>query len=142
MNETKRLSDEVVRLILDEQERQQGMFIHNMSMDTYLEKLGIGAEIVSDMIRGRCRGFVAYYCNDYETKSAFISLVLVDSQDRGLGLGRALTDFVLNTSKLRGFTSCQLEVKVDNTPAYNMYVSQGFKFIEERGESHLLGMKL
>ena len=33
-------------------------------MDTYLAKLGEKAEIVSDVIGGRCRGFVAFYCND------------------------------------------------------------------------------
>ncbi|MEI6827061.1 MAG: GNAT family N-acetyltransferase [Desulfuromonadales bacterium] len=142
MGATNRLSDEIVSLIMDEQERQQGRFIHNMPMETYLDKLGTGAEIVSNSIQGRCRGFVAYYCNDYKTKTAFITLVLVDQQDRGLGLGKALTDFVLNISKLRGFTSCQLEVKSDNMIAYSMYVSQGFEFIEERGESHLLGAVL
>ena len=142
MSETNRLSNEVVRLILDEHERQQGKFINNLTIETYLEKLGTRAEIVSVTIRGRCRGFVAYYCNDFEAKTAFITLVLVDPQDRGQGLGTGLTDFVLHTAKLRGFTSCQLEVKAKNTVAYNMYVSQGFKFIEERGDSHLLGMDL
>ncbi len=96
------LHDSIKSLILEEQARQNGLFVQYVDMDTYLAKLGAIAEIVSDSIGGRCRGFVAYYCNDMDTKIAFISLVLVDPRDRGLGLGQALTAFVLSVAKQSG----------------------------------------
>jgi len=58
------ISDQIKSLILEEQARQNGLFIQHVDMDTYLAKLGEKAEIVSDSTGGRCRGFVAFYCNN------------------------------------------------------------------------------
>ena len=136
------LSDQIKLLIMEEQARQEGRFIQNVDMEMYLDKLGAKAEIVSDSIGGRCRGFVAFYCNDMVTKKAFITLVLVDPRDRGLGLGKALTEFALSVAKHRGFIACGLEVNKNNRAAYNMYLSQGFHLVEDRGEMHLLEVGL
>lgn len=131
------LFNSIKTLILKEQSRQNGQFI-KVELDAYLAKLEANAEIVSDVIDGRCRGFVAYYCNDVQTKIAYITLVLVDPQDRGLGLGQALTAFVLSIAKYRGYMACRLEVNKANQVAYNMYLSNGFSLVEDRGEMYLL----
>ncbi len=136
------LSEQIVAMILEEQSRQDGRFIHRADLDAYLTKLGEKAEIVSDSIGGRCRGFVAFYCNDMATKKAFITLVLVDPRDRGLGLGQALVGFVLNVARLRGFVACQLEVSKENQVACKMYLAQGFRLVEDRGEMQLLETSL
>lgn len=128
-------------LILDEQFRQNGQFV-KVDLNAYLDKLEAKAEIVADFIDGRCRGFVAYYCNDIQTKLAFITLVLVGPQDRGLGLGQALTLFVLNIARSRGFKVCRLEVNKANQIAYNMYLAQGFYLVEDRGGMYLLEVAL
>lgn len=136
------LPDSIKSLILEEQERQGGRFVQGVDMDIYLAKLGAKAEIVSDSIGGRCRGFVAFYCNDIETKKAFITLVMVDPSDRGLGIGKALVAYVLSVAKQRGFIACGLEVSKSNQVAYNMYLSQGFQLVEERGEMYRLEVSL
>jgi len=136
------LSDPIKTLILEEQARQDGRFVQHVDMDTYLAKLGEKAEIVSDSVGGRCRGFVAFYCNDMDTKKAFVTLVLVDPRDRGSGLGKALMEFVLSVARHRGFKSCLLEVSRRNQVAYTMYLSQGFHLVENRGEMHLLEIGL
>ena len=132
------LSDSIRSLILAEHARQDSRFIEDVDLDSYLAKLGEKAEIVSDSLSGRCRGFVAFYCNDMSTRQAYITLVLVDPRDRGLGIGRALVAFVLNVARLRGFTSCRLEVGKDNQVAGGMYRSQGFEVIEERPLKYLM----
>jgi ribosomal protein S18 acetylase RimI-like enzyme len=142
MEVVKMLSDSIKSLILEEQACQEGRFIQNGDMEMYLDKLGAKAEIVSDSIGGRCRGFVAFYCNNMDTKKAFITLVLVDPRDRGLGLGKALMEFVLSVAKHRGFIACGLEVSKNNQVAYNMYLSQGFQLVEDRGEMCLLEVGL
>jgi ribosomal protein S18 acetylase RimI-like enzyme len=142
MEVVKMLSDSIKSLILEEQACQKGRFIQNIDMEMYLDKLDANAEIVSDSIGGRCRGFVAFYCNDVYTKKAFITLILVDPRDRGLGLGKALVEFVLSVAKHRGFISCRLEVSRKNQVAYNMYLSQGFHLVEDRGEIYLLEVDL
>jgi ribosomal protein S18 acetylase RimI-like enzyme len=139
---TRMLSDSIKSLILEEQARQDSRFIEGVDLDVYLAKLGDAAEIVSDSVAGRCRGLVAFYCNDMTTKRAFITLVLVDPRDRGLGLARALVAFVLTVAKRRGFLSCRLEVHKQNETAYNMYLSLGFRVAEDRVHRYLLEIDL
>lgn len=132
------ISDQIKSLILEEQPRQGGHFVRNVDMDTYLAKLGEKAEIVSDVIDGHCRGFVVFYCNDVNTRKAFITFVMVDPRDRGVGIGQALVDFVFSVARSKGFNSCQLEVSKSNQPAYNLFRSKGFQLVEDRGEIYLM----
>lgn len=136
------LPDQIVSMILDEQSRQGGNFIQGVDVNSYLTKLGEKAEIVADFLGGRCRGFVAFYCNDMNSKKAFITLVLVDPRDRGLGLGQALVDFVFNVARHRGFEVCQLEVRKSNQAAYKLYLAKGFRLLEERGDIYLMEARL
>jgi ribosomal protein S18 acetylase RimI-like enzyme len=131
------LNDDVRALILAEQQRQAGQFITGVDVESYLVKLEAHAEILSDSVPGRCRGFVAYYCNDQATRRAYITLVLVHPDDRGSGLGRTLVECVLNLARQRGFGSCRLEVGKDNRPARHLYAGLGFRAIEDRGDKEL-----
>jgi ribosomal protein S18 acetylase RimI-like enzyme len=136
------LPEPVRLLILEEQARQDNRFLEDVDLDAYLIKLSGRAEILSDSIDRRCRGFVAFYCNDEATKQAFITLVLVDPRDRGLGIGPALVTCVLDITKRRGFTSCRLEVARRNEAAHAMYRSLGFRVVEERGPKDVMEIAL
>jgi ribosomal protein S18 acetylase RimI-like enzyme len=129
-------------LILDEQARLENQFIAGVELEGYLGKLGDSAEILSDCAGSRCRGFVAFYCNDTTTRQAYITLVLVDPGDRGTGLGGALVGAVLEIARRRGFTSCRLEVAKRNEAARALYVSLGFRVVEDRAEKDLLEIAL
>ena len=135
------LSESIKALIRDEQGRPAS-FIKDVELDPYLAKLDAHAEILSESLNGQCRGFVAFYCNDLTTKQAFITLVLVDPQDRGQGIGRALVEHVLTIARRRGFTSCRLEVNRQNQIAHDLYRSQGFRLVEERPQTVLLEIDL
>lgn len=119
-------------MIRAEQASQAGRFVDNADLDAYLDKLDTRAEVVADTDAGRCRGFVAFYCNNMETRRAFITLVLVAPQDRGSGVGRALVSRALDVCRDRGFTSCGLEVRSDNDAAIALYSSLGFVMVSER----------
>jgi ribosomal protein S18 acetylase RimI-like enzyme len=136
------LPESIRSLILDEQARLDNHFIEGVDLDAYLAKLGDSAEILSDSAAGRCRGVVAFYCNDATTRQAYITLVLVDPGDRGSGLGRALVGGVLDIARRRGFTSCRLEVAKRNDIARAMYLAIGFRVIEDRTEKDLLEIAL
>jgi ribosomal protein S18 acetylase RimI-like enzyme len=131
------LHDAVRALIVDEQQRQAGQFISGVDLDAYLEKLGAHAEILVNSTPDRCRGFVAYYCNDTATRRAYITLVLVHPDDRGAGIGRTLVGCVLSLARQRGFLSCRLEVGRDNRFARDLYSSLGFRVIEDRDQKEL-----
>ena len=66
-----------------------------MDLDQYLTKLGRQSEIVSLTRWDRCRGFIAFYCNNTTTRRAYITLMAVSPSDRRTGLGRALVMSVL-----------------------------------------------
>jgi ribosomal protein S18 acetylase RimI-like enzyme len=136
------LCESIKTLILGEHARQGSDFIEGVDIDLYLAKLGEEAEIMSDSIPGRCRGFVAFYGNDLVAKKAYITLVLVDPRDRGQGLGKALVASVLDVAKHRGFRSCGLEVTKSNEVAYAMYLSLGFRVAEVRDRRYLLEIAL
>jgi ribosomal-protein-alanine N-acetyltransferase len=136
------LPDSITSLIRDEQARVGGRFIEGVDLETYITKLGDKAEIVSDIVPGRCRGFVAFYCNDLTTRRAYITLVLVHPDDRGSGVGRALVDAVLALAKSRGFVACALEVSKTNEAAYGLYTDRGFRPVGDRGGKQLLEIDL
>ena len=134
------LPDDIARLIREEQARQAGRFVAGVDLEAYLAKLAKQAEIVSDDVGGRCRGFVAFYCNDAATRQAYITLVLVEPGHRGQGIGRTLVARVLDLARSRGFTSCRLEVEGTNTAARAMYEDLGFRIVESRGPKDLLAI--
>lgn len=136
------LTDAIVSLIRAEQARQQDRFVEGVDFEAYLAKLGERAEILADTEGDRCRGVVAFYANDRATRQAFITMVLVDPLDRGLGLGRALVACVLELVKRRGFASCRLEVAKDNAAAHAIYRELGFKTIADRGTKDLMSVAL
>lgn len=136
------MTDPIKTLILEEQARQSNRFIEGVDLDAYLRRLDERAEVLSDCEAARCRGFVAYYCNNAASKQAYITLVLVAPQDRETGLGRALVTAVLDICRRRGFTTCRLEVRSDNAAALAMYQSLGFTQAEERDGKRLLEIAL
>lgn len=136
------LPESITALIRDEQSRQANHFIEGVDLESYLAKLGEKAEILSDSAEDRCRGFVAFYCNDRATRCAYITLVLVDPRDRGLGIGRTLVAGVLDLARGRGFATCRLEVATRSEAARAMYSALGFRVIEERAGKELMEIAL
>ena len=136
------LPDAIRALIEEEQRRQNGHLVEGIELDQYLKKLGDFAELVSDSVAGRCRGFVAFYCNDESTKQAYITMVLVAPEHRRLGIGSALVSCVLDLARRRGFTTCRLEVAESNADAFAIYSALGFVLVERRGDRQLLEVRL
>lgn len=136
------LPDAIRSLVLDEHAREPQHFLDGVDVDAYLAKLADRAEVLCDWASGRCRGVVAFYCNDEATRQAFITLVLVDPRDRRLGIGRALVSCVLELARQRGFTSCRLEVARHNDTAHDLYASLGFRVVETRSRTDVLEIGL
>lgn len=132
------LAAAIKALILDEQARQAGRFVEGVNLDAYLQRLDERAELLSEFDGERCRGFVAFYCNDAVSQRAFITLVVVAPEDRSTGLGRAMVTRVLDLCRQRGFATCRLEVRGDNVAALAMYQALGFATVEERVGRHLM----
>jgi len=129
-------------LIRAEQARAKGEFIKYAPIDVYLEKLKSKAEFVDHSVEGECAGFVAFYCNDYVGRIAFITLVLVSPEYRGLGISKCLLRRVLDVCRSRDFEKCCLEVRANNVSAIRLYDSFGFTVTEDRKGAYLMTASL
>lgn len=133
-------SEEIKKLIIDEQSRHDNFVSGNV--DDYITKLVNNADFVAAFHGEICQGFVAYYCNNVASRVAYITLVLVVPDYRGVGLGQSLVSFVLIHAKKKGFVKCRLEVDSNNETALALYKKLGFRIIENRVNKILLEVSL
>jgi ribosomal protein S18 acetylase RimI-like enzyme len=133
----------VEALIRAEQARLGDEFIDATTpLDHFLAKLGAHAEVLALSAGARCRGAVAFYCNDTVRRIAYVTLVVVDPQDRGQGIGEVLVSGVLALARKRGFATCRLEVRKENRAARALYAALGFHLAADRGDRELLEVAL
>lgn len=70
-------------------------------------------------------GFIAYYVND-ETKTAYISMIIIQKAYQGQGIGSVLLDAMLADCKNASQQSVRLEVANENKKAIGFYEKRGF----------------
>ena len=87
---------------------------------------------------GRLAGLVAVYCNDSETRAAYITSVSVVREFLGAGVGSKLLGMCISYVKLNSFIEIVLEVNVRNAPAVKLYQKYGFAIFEHKGSSALM----
>lgn len=73
-------------------------------------------------------GFLNLYCNNFETRKAYICNVYILDEYRGKGLSKKLVDEAISISYLNNFDSIVLHVAEDNVKAINLYKGYGFEF--------------
>lgn len=132
--------DEIANLI--RAESASGAIFADIDVDEYLRKLVASAEFCVHLDKGRCAGFVAYYCNDETTRIAYITLILLAREARGSGIGRALTQYVIGQARERGFVACRLQVRKSNPRAQKFYRELGFEKIGADEVRDLMEFKL
>lgn len=120
-------------LVRSENAKQGGRLVQGISIDEYLIKIKERAEFLFHYIDGRCAGFVAFYCNDRRADQAFITLLLVSPEFRGMKVASTLLEGVFSIARSRGFTTCLLEVNNDNYPALHLYEKIGFRSASSEG---------
>ncbi|MBQ8945155.1 MAG: GNAT family N-acetyltransferase [Clostridia bacterium] len=71
---------------------------------------------------------------EYSTRPGerlYFSRLIVKKEERGRGYGEAISQFMLNLAKDKGFAEIALGVDCDNTAAVNLYKKLGFEIYEE-----------
>lgn len=79
------------------------------------------AKTESDII-----GICAFYCNDFDTKTAFLSTIIIDAKQQGAGVGGGLLKCAKEYCLDQGMYYFRLEVANDNYPAIHFYEKNGF----------------
>lgn len=118
------------------------LFDQNVNEESKLnalaDKFARFAEVAVAQENDTCLGYVAYYCNNQETKTAYISIIVIKKEYQGKGVGSLLYNSVISVLKQKGFTTLKLEVAKQNTTALSFYSKKGFNVIEDRSSSFLL----
>ena len=82
------------------------------------------------------QGFSAFYSNDDNLKTAYISFIAVAEDYRGNRIGSLLLNQVINIALQNNMTYIKLEVKKSNT-AHDFYKKNGFKYWGEASENSI-----
>lgn len=134
--------EDIRNLIFAEQNIQSGMLVRSVSVEEYIQKIQEHAEFLAHYAARSCLGFVSFYCNDFESKRGYITMVLVSESGRGKGVAKQLVFGVLNIMRSRGYRTCDLEVFRSNHLAYNLYIKCGFRVVQESEESFKMSVDL
>ena len=108
--------------------------LSDSEIEGYLLKIDSLSIFEKYYIENNLAGFVSFYCNNEESKEAFITMVLVDESYRGKGIAQKLIIEVIDIIKEQGFLKCNLEVKADNVNAIKLYSKIGFSESYRKGD--------
>ena len=100
-------------------------------INAYSEKLSRNARVLCQYVNDKCTGFCAYYANDMNTKTGYITQIAIHEDFRRQGLGRRLIRECIDDMKRSGMNRVRLEVRKDNDGAIAFYKSEGLAFESE-----------
>ena len=76
-------------------------------------------------------GFIAYYANNLESKTAYITMIATLPEYRGKHIGQSLMDYCKKDITAKDFSFIKLEVGKENHIAQKFYQKNGFVIIDE-----------
>lgn len=100
-----------------------------VNLKDYIDKILDKAQIITEINNeGIIQGLVVLYCNDEQTRKAYIPLCGVDKKHRGKGVAKSLMEKAISIVKNAGYHT--LAVHSNNPIAINLYEKLGFRIIE------------
>jgi len=112
-----------------------------VNLSQYANKLYKNAEIIYKEENNKIKGLNAFYCNDAIGKVAFISIIFVFPDFKGMGIGSEMLRESMKIAKKFGMKQIQLEVDNHNS-AINFYLKVGFVVSAKKVDSLRLTKKL
>lgn len=87
-------------------------------------------------------GLACCYDNDQKFECAYLSIICIDFRYQSKGLGMKLIETIINFYRIRKFKLIKLEVYKLNINAIKFYNKIGFRLLEEKEKSFILGFDL
>lgn len=112
------------------------------SIESYAKKLSENAETFILSEKKDDIGILSIYCNDVDTKIAFISTFGFYKKCKGKGFAKELLIYCLNYIKTIDFNIIDLEVNKVNERAIKFYKNNGFNIIENKISSYVMRLIL
>ncbi|EGT5654424.1 MULTISPECIES: GNAT family N-acetyltransferase [Citrobacter] len=107
-------------------------------IDDYITKLLTSAQVLAIYESNKIIGVICFYCNDINSLTAYISLIVVDVDSKQKGIGGDLISSAILISKRKGFKFCRLEVNKDNIAAISFYGKNEFSVISEHADAFIM----
>lgn len=111
-------------------------------LDEYVLKLYEYATIFTYYQGSFLRGFIAYYSNDTLKENAFLTIMIIDENSRGEGIGKLLLESSISDLRNKGFKNYKLEVLKANKNAITLYEKYGFEIVNDIGECYLMNLDI
>ena len=110
----------------------------DINIPNYVDKIIKYATIISIIKNGNLKAFIAFYENDEDKLSAFLTMIAVEKESANLGYGKILLESSIKEIQRKGFEFYRLEVREGNIKAIKLYESFGFKLMKiELGFIHM-----
>lgn len=106
-----------------------------VSIKDFSKKLSEYAQVYLQSVDGEDVGFLAFYANNKESKTAFITLIGVKEKHRNRHFGSYLLEFCEKESLKNGFSKIHLEVGRSKKTAIRFYIRNGFSQISQDEKS-------
>lgn len=103
----------------------------------YSQKLFLHGNIYVAEKDGETLGIIIFYSNDKITKTAYITMIVVEDDCKGIGIGSTLLQKCEQVVKEVGMKKLKLEVDKDNIDAIKFYKTRGFMFLDKASERTL-----
>lgn len=87
-------------------------------------------------------GFCSFYANDVVSREAYLSMIIINHEYQGKGIGSFLLNNCISSCKNEGMASLLLEVNKNNRKAIIFYEKKGFIILSERCNTFLMHLEL
>ena len=114
----------IIKILEKYNSKEDGICV-SMDIEEYAKKLINSAVILTYDEKNKI-AFIAFYANNTNVKIGFLSMLLVDTDLRGIGIGNMLLKQAEEILKAKGFNKFQLDVLCKNAKAFSFYKRNGF----------------
>lgn len=112
---------------------------YRTDINTYASKIENLADTIEAWVKDVLIGLIAVYCNDLDSRQAYITSVSVKEQYAGMGIASTLLKMCIQHVKKAGFVKIDLDVHEKNDQAIILYEGRGFKPI--RTNNSIINMR-
>lgn len=111
--------------------KMNGYSIKAEELEIWINKIISIGDPLGIIIDNSIIAFLLLYCNNYQTREAYICNVYVSHDHRGKCLSKLLVEKAIQICRSRKFVRINLDVAQNNTPALKVYSQCGFAITEE-----------
>lgn len=104
------------------------------AIDTLSEKFSKFGVVLALYLDNDLAGFISFYANDFDTKKAFLSMIIIRRGFQRKGVGTALLNEMEKYCIENGFNEIISEVDDKNIKSKSFFSKNGYNVTEKKGQ--------